>query len=194
MLRDPKSFTDNMRLVAQVLYENGGEMTPTQIGQSMFPKMGGQQLTGPLRALRVGGWAARRKEKVGVAYVGYRGFPVIHRWYRLTDEGRRAWSDYLIESRMIRRRSEKRECEHSWINHYSVENGDLPDARLCLECGEFEQTERFGRPTRFPDLHEQLTSQTLDTLSAIRRAPWRERAVESLKRGLARLITFKVRK
>lgn len=191
MLRDPKSFTDNMKLVVQVLYENGDEMTPTQIGQLMYPRLSGQQLTGPLRALRVGGWAVRRKEKLGVAYVGYRGYPVIRRWYRLTDEGRAAWALHLAESRMIRRLTDKIECGHDWIEHYSAENGDKPDARVCLICGKNEQ---LIRPTRFPDLHDQLTSQTRDTLSAIRRAPWRERAVESLKRGLANLITFKVRK
>lgn len=190
MLRDPNTFTDSMKLIVQVLYESNGEMTPGQIGQHIFPKMSGQQLSGPLGALRRRGWAVRRKEKIGEVDVGYRSYPVVHRWYRLTDEGRRAWADYLIESRMNRRTAAT--CDHEWLDHWSSENDfSRPDGRVCTACG---KTELFVRPTRFPDLHDQLTSQTRDTLSAIRRAPWRERAVESLKRGLANLITFKVRK
>lgn len=189
-MRDPKTFTDTMKSIVQVLYENGGEMTPTQIGQSMFPIMSGQRLSGPLGALRRGGWAKRRKVIGEELHVGYRTYPVIRRNYLLTNDGRRAWAGYLIESRMNRRATET--CDHTWLDHWSSENSFLqPDGRLCTACG---KTELFVRPTRFPDLHDQLTDQTRDTLTAIRRAPWRERAVESLKRGLASLITFNVRK
>ncbi|MEN3144616.1 hypothetical protein ABDF71_21740 [Ochrobactrum sp. WV_118_8] len=81
-------------------------------------------------------------------------------------------------------------CDHNWLNHYSAENGDLPDARLCTTCGEFEQTESFGRPTRFPDLRDQLTNQSLIALDTVERAPWHERVWSKVLRGYRNLVDF----
>lgn len=185
-MRDPKTFTDNMKLAVQVLYESGQEMTPTEIGQRMSPRLSGQQLTGPLRALRVGGWAKRRKVIGEELHVGYRTYPVIRRNYLLTNEGRRAWADYLTESRMNRRATVT--CDHTWLDHWSSENSfSQPDGRLCTACG---KTELFVRPTRFPDLHDQLTDQTRRALETVERAPWRERAWSMFQRGCRNLIDF----
>lgn len=191
-MRDPITFTPIMKQIAQALYGHGGEMTPKEIGQSIFPKMTAQQLTGALRALRVSGWAVRRKETTGREQYGHRSFPTIIRWYRLTAEGRRAWSDYLIESQMHRKRTVTRDmlndvCEHDWLNHYSAENGDLPDARLCLACGKYEQ---LIRPTRFPDLRDQLINQSLLGLDSVERASWRERAWSMLLQGCRNITDF----
>ena len=108
-------------------------------------------------------------------------YPVIARYYRLTDEGRRAWADYLLGERLAAK------CEHEWINHYSSVSECLPDVRVCKRCGE---SELLTRPTRFPDLRDQLTGQTLRTLDSVKRAPWYERIWSKFCRGLANIADF----
>lgn len=191
-MRDPITFTPIMKQIAQALYGHGGEMTPKEIGQRIFPKLSGQQLSGPLCALRRGGWAKRRKVVGEELHVGYRTYPVIRRYYLLTNEGRRAWADYLIESQMKRKPIANNSwlngpCKHDWLNHYSAENGDLPDARLCLACGEYEQ---LVRPTRFPDLRDQLINQSLLGLDSVERASWRERAWSKVLSGCRNITDF----